>query len=101
MPDENERIILLNWLISRSVTRSRTHKPHTVPMQHLLEILQSRRTKGIAIEFHNAKDSPKEDERETLGLGHDFTRLYDITTEKVGSFVYVTMLIKYANMSIT
>jgi hypothetical protein len=100
VPDENQRIVLLNWLVNRSVTRSRTHEPPLTPMSQLLGVLGARKAKGWTIEYWGAKDSADEAERMKLGFGHDFTRLYDVSVHETKEYRYITILLKFANMAI-
>jgi hypothetical protein len=101
VPEDNQRIILLNWLISRSATRSRAHEAPVVPVQQLLDILEARRRKGLAIEYWGVRsESTDEAERLTLGAGHDFTRLCHIVAQETKEFRYVTLLLKYADMAV-
>jgi hypothetical protein len=100
MPDEHQRIALLNWLVNRSTTRSRTHDAPLAPMDQLLGILGARLAKGWAIEFWRGKDSSDEAERLKLGAGCDFIRLSDMVIDDTREFRYVTLLLKYADMAV-
>jgi hypothetical protein len=58
----HERIVLLNRIVSRSVTTApEVHKPDTHGLEELLNILNSRRTKGFAIEYLGGLDDEDED----------------------------------------
>jgi hypothetical protein len=71
----HERIVLLNRMVSRSVTTApEVHKPETHGLEELLNILNSRRTKGFAIEYLDGLDDEDEDKRKKNGSGFDFVR---------------------------
>src|SRR5450631_1156163 len=104
MPDDHQRIVLLNWLVSTSSTRSRTHQAPPEHPNRLLEILNARRARGWAIEyFISGNESYDTDDlRVAAGAkaGASFLRLHEITRVESGSFHYVTLLIKHANATI-
>jgi hypothetical protein len=79
----NQRIILLNRLISRSVTKApREHKPPLVPGAELLKIVGQRKQKGFAVEYLGAEDDTDDAKRLKKGSGHDCFRLSQIRTDK-------------------
>jgi len=98
--EQDQHIVLLNWLQSRSATHSRTEAAPTIPASQLIDMLRGRLARKFAIEFPGVKDKRLEDENNELqrirsGIGQSCIRLYDIKTEELGEFKYVTLLIKY------
>ena len=73
----NQRFILLNRLISVSKTRARLYTAPTHGAAELLEMLDDRRTRRVAIEFEGLKASEEnldEEMRLSQGAGHNFLR---------------------------
>jgi len=105
--DNNQRIVLLNTMISRSTTRARDHDPPTIGALECLNILESRRKKKWAVEFFGVDEratsggnneeqnaAELEDARLKQGEGHDCIRLRHMRLEEVGEFVYATLLVE-------
>ncbi len=100
MADGIQRIVLLNWLVSRSSTRAQHDEPPTEPASQLFGILAARQAKGWAIEFVHGPDEPDDAKRLKLGVGCSFTRISDLRIEKTATHQYVCLLIKFTDMSI-
>ena len=100
MTDGTQRIVLLNWLTSRSTTRTRSHAPPTIGIGDLIAYIDKRRQEGVAIEFFKSEDNPDEIERLRLGQGHSLTRLADIKYQNYTNFIYIAMLFKYLDTNV-
>jgi hypothetical protein len=97
---ENQRIVLLNRLISRSISHApREHKPPLVPGWELLDIVVKRQRKGVAVEYLGADDDEDDDARIAKGAGHDCFRLSHARTEKDGKARFVSMLFEFIDDS--
>lgn len=92
-----QRIILLNRLVSMSVTRARDHQPPLHGAKELLEIIDARRKKGHAIEFENSVDDDDEIVRAKNGKGSNWLRLRQIKFSEANDFRYATLLMEYVD----
>ena len=102
MADETRRVILLNWLVSRSVTKARDATPPTHSAHELVDVLRGRFMNHFTIEFlgvaaSKLKDETDEVQRIASNRGKSCIRLSDIRILETESFKYVTMLFKYIN----
>lgn len=95
----DQKIILLNWLLSRSATRARNHTPPIHGAPELLDILAARKTQGIAIEFVKSDDDDDDTLRISQGTGKSYTRIYDIHVDETKEFRYVCFLIKHVDVT--
>ena len=105
--DQHQRIILLNTLVSRSVTRSRDHTAPTDRGIDPLQVLADRHTKGWVLEYCGAvkdADTPDEDDdakRIKAGEGRDYIRLCELTFEETADFYYATGLVEYLDATVS
>jgi hypothetical protein len=96
----HERIVLLNRIVSRSVTTApEVHKPETHGLEELLNILNSRRTKGFAIEYLGGLDDEDEDKRKKNGSGFDFVRLRQYRIDEIDGLRYAIMLVEFVDQN--
>jgi hypothetical protein len=96
----HERIVLLNRIVSRSVTTApEIHKPETHGLEELLDILNSRRGKGHAIEYLGGLDDEDEDERKKNGSGYDFVRLRQYRVDEIDEQRYAILLIEFVDQN--
>lgn len=99
---EFQRIVLLNHFVSRSVSRApEEHKPPTHSAYDLLQIVEKRRTKKIAIEYFGATDDDDEAVRAKNGSGHNFFRLRHCRFEERGKLRYAVLLFEFVDQTIT
>ena len=100
---DNHRFILLNRLISISKSRARLHSPPTHAATELLEIIDNRRSRSLAIEFEGlteSRDSVDEKLRLTQGVGYNFLRLTQMKWEgDAQSTRYVTLLFEHVDQA--
>lgn len=101
MPENaDERVVLLNRLVSHSITTApEEHKPETHSLEELLELLNSRRTKGHAIEYIGGLDDEDEERRKKNGLGYDFVRLRQYRVDEVDGQRYAIMLVEFIDQN--
>ncbi|MBW4096288.1 MAG: hypothetical protein HIU81_13455 [Acidobacteria bacterium] len=97
MPDDNQRIVLLNWLISRSTTHAREHAAPTISGQSLLDILAGRLVTKQATEQMRSEEGAGGSEGEPT---HSIMRLSDVHIETTERHRYVALLVKYLDISI-
>jgi hypothetical protein len=100
LENENQCHALLNRMISRSVTRSRSYDAPTMSGYELLRVLERRRRNGHAIEFLGAPDDDDDVKRIAKGHGHDFIRLRHLRFEETASYRYATLLIEFVDESV-
>jgi hypothetical protein len=93
---DNERLVLLNRLVSLSTSRARLERPPTHSAAELLEIMRGRVLQKIAIE-HLGMRIGDDDALPAAVAGLSFMRLREIKFEQIESFKYVTLLIEYVN----
>lgn len=97
-----QRIVLLNHLISRSATHAPNEfKPPAHPAKELLEILQKRRTRKVAVEYLGSGRDANNDEPERIakGAGHNFIRLSQFRFDQVGDRTFAVMLFEYVDFT--
>ncbi len=100
MSVDKQRIVLLNRLVSRSPTRApRDHQAPTHSAQELLQILEKRRAKKLAVEFFGAEDDDDERKRIMKGAGHSLIRLRQLKFENQGKRSYAVLLMEYVDES--
>ena len=106
MADEGpQKFVLLNRLVSRSVTRApKEHKPPIDPGAELLSIIQKRRAQGLAVEFPGLPETDKETEkgekaRLESGKGYDLILLRDMKLEEQFPWKFVTLLFEFVDDS--
>jgi len=96
----HERVVLLNRMVSQSVTSApEEHRPETHGLEELLELLNSRRTKGHAIEYIGGLDDEDEDKRKKNGSGWDFVRLRQYRVDDVDAQRYAIMLVEFVDQN--
>jgi hypothetical protein len=96
----HERIVLLNRIVSRSVTTApELHKPETHGLEELLDILNSRRSKGHAIEYLGGLDDDDDDKRKKNGSGYDFVRLRQYRIDEIDGQRYAIMLVEFVDQN--
>lgn len=94
----HDRHILLNRLVSRSVTHAGSqHKAPIHGAEELLKILEERRVKGFAIEYIGSTDNEDEKIRSTNGSGHDFVRLKSFRIITGSEHDYAILLCEHAD----
>jgi len=97
---ENQRIILLNRLISRSISKApREHKPPLIAGGELFDGIIKRQRKGVAVEYIGADDDADDAERIKKGASHDCLRLSNVRSEKDGNGRFVSMLFEFIDSS--
>jgi hypothetical protein len=101
---DTQRFILLNRLISVSKTRARLYTAPTHGAAELLEMLDKRRARKVAIEFEGLKEGEDyldEGKRLAEGAGHNFLRLremkWDGTPEETR---YISLLLEHINQDL-
>lgn len=105
MDDGFKRIVLLNSLVSRSVARaSAEHKPPIMSGTELLDIIEKRRAKGLAIEYIGLANTDQEDDKDEAkrakrGIGHDFLLLRQMRTVDGGEHRYAHLLFEFVDQS--
>jgi hypothetical protein len=98
---EFQRIILLNRLVTRSVTRApEPNKPPAIGALDLLKIIEKRREKKTAIEFINGLDDDDEAVRAKNGEGCNFLRLRQCRFEEHGGHMYAILLMEFVDQSV-
>ena len=93
---DNERLVLLNRLVSLSTSRARLERPPTHSAAELLEIMRGRVQQDIAIEYLGLRIGD-DDALPAAVIGLSFMRMSEMKFEQTDSFKYVTMLIEYVN----
>ncbi len=96
-----DRHILLNWLISKSVSHAKGHAPPTHGAEELLGILQARLRAGTAVEFFGATEDDDDAKRIAAGRGYDLIRLKDLKLETIGTGRYAFVLIEHIDQTAT
>jgi hypothetical protein len=97
-----QRIILLNRLVSTTV--SRAPEEHKSPIHggwELLHLIDKRRAKKWAIEYINSLDDDDEDARAKKGQGHNFLRLRHCRFEEIHGFRYAILLFEFVDQGVT
>ncbi len=99
---DTQRIVLLNRLITRSISHApREHKPPMIPGAELFGMIEKRQKKGFAVEFLGADDDKDDVKRLKKGAGHDCFRLSQFKAENDGGVRFVTMLFEFIDDSQT
>lgn len=99
---DNRRIILLNRLISRSISHApREHKPPLISGRDLFDVIQKRQRKGFAVEYLGADDDRDDAVRLKKGAGHDCFRLSHVRADTDGNSRFVVMLFEFIDDSQT
>ncbi|MGY2843387.1 hypothetical protein ACVIWU_006737 [Bradyrhizobium sp. USDA 4509] len=97
---DNRRIVLLNRLISRSISHApREHKPPLISGRDLFDIIQKRQRKGFAVEYLGADDDSDDTARLRKGEGHDCFRLSQLRVDTDGSSRFIVMLFEFIDDS--
>lgn len=97
-----QRIVLLNRLVSRSLSRApEEHKPPIHGALELLQLIDKRRAKKWAIEYINALDDDDEQVRAQNGVGHNFLRLRHCRFEEKNGFRYAILLFEFIDQGVT
>ncbi|MCA0317487.1 MAG: hypothetical protein LCH88_05385 [Proteobacteria bacterium] len=103
MADEEptfKRHVLLNWFVSKSVTRApQEHSPPIHGAEELLSYIDHRRKLGHAVEFHGATDDPDDGRRIAGGKKFDFIRLRDLRITSANGRRYADLLVEYVNQA--
>jgi hypothetical protein len=103
--EEFQRFVILNRLVSRSVSRApEAFKPPIVEWFELFTILGERSAAGAAIEFFGATETEKDadetdDERIVRCAGHNFIWLRQIEIVTKGAYKYATLLLEFVDQS--
>jgi hypothetical protein len=97
---EFQRLVLLNNIVSRSVARTHDHKPPMHTGFDLLQLIEKRRVKKVAIEYIGASDDDDEDQRAKNGAGCDFLRLRHCRFEERNKQRYAILLFEYVDQSV-
>jgi hypothetical protein len=103
--EEFQRFVILNRLVSRSVSRApEAFKPPIVEGFELFTILGERSAAGAAIEFFGATETEKDadetdDERIARCAGHNFIWLRQIEIVTKGAYKYATLLLEFVDQS--
>lgn len=98
---EFQRIVLLNRLVTRSMTRA--PEPNKAPAHgalDLLKLIEKRREKKIAIEFLGGDDDDDEIVRAKNGEGCNFFRLRQCRFEEHGSHMYAILLMEFVDQNV-
>ncbi|WP_315806941.1 MULTISPECIES: hypothetical protein [unclassified Bradyrhizobium] len=97
MAESNQRIILLNRLISRSVSRApREHKPPLLKGAELFDIIAKSFRRGHAVEFVGLEDDRSgEEQRLARGAGHDCYRLRNFRIDEEEDGRFAVMLFEF------
>ncbi|MDP4022433.1 hypothetical protein Q8W71_07350 [Methylobacterium sp. NEAU 140] len=96
----NERLIILNHLVSRSSSHAgQEHAPPIHGAEELLRILDMRRSRGEAIEYLGATDHEDEKIRKENGFRHDFVRLKHFNITQGEFCKYAVMLFEHADQT--
>lgn len=91
----HQRIVLLNWLLSRSVTRApQEYTPPTHGIDELLDFLEHRWRSGIAYEYIGALAEIEEDQENSIPDGN-VIRLRQIKRSQDQFYHYATLLFEY------
>lgn len=98
----HDRIVLLNRLVSRSVSRApQDAKVPTHAAAELLAILYAEREKGAAIEFFNhAEDCDDVKQRLQANKGKNFIRVSAMEFQTTDAGTYCTMLVDFVDNSV-
>src|SRR5262249_22746050 len=104
MADNNgaERLVLLNRLVSRSLSRAPDeYKPPIVPATELFGVISTRNAKGQAIEFFGLQETGKDEETEEAriarGKGCDFIFLRQMKIEERQNWKFATLLFEFVD----
>src|SRR5262249_22817618 len=92
----HEQLVLLNRLVSRSISRS-SHVPPTHSGLELLEILGARAKRNVSVEYFGADDDADEDARVSKGTGHNFIRLRQLQFDETPAARYASLLFEYVD----
>jgi len=105
--EEFQRFVILNRLVSRSVSRApQAFPPPLVEGEEAFKMLQERQQGGVAIEFHGLEELGREaDEtdgaRIKRGTGKNFVWLREMRIADKGAHRYVTMLLEFVDQTKT
>ncbi len=99
MAAAHNQVVLLNRLLSKSVTTARrqTAPPHGG--EELLDIIANQHKLGFAFEAFGPGDTDDEGERLQIAGDHDHIGLRDFRKEITPDAVFYTLLIEYVNAS--
>lgn len=101
-PETIQRIVLLNSLVSRSVSRS--SQEYGDPPIHggaeLLEIIEQNWASKVSIEFFNSDDDDDDNLRIKSNKGKNSIRIVDMSFEQTESSIFCTMLVDYIDSSV-
>lgn len=97
MATGHNQVVLLNRLLSRSVTtaRGQTAPPHSG--EELLDIVANQHRLGLALEFFGPGDSDDEEQRILNSGDYDHVALRDYKKEITPEAVFYILLIEYVN----
>ncbi len=105
--EEFQRFVMLNRIVSRSVSRApQAFNPPLVEGDEMFKMLQERRQSGGAIEFFSLEELGREAEetdadRIKRGAGHNFIWLREMHIADQGAHRYATMLLEFVDQSKT
>jgi len=103
--EEFQRFVILNHLVSRSVSRApQAFAPPLAKGEELFGALKERHSGGLAIEFFGGEEAGREsgetdEQRIKRNAGHDFIWLRELTIWDEGSHRYATMLLEFVDQS--
>lgn len=101
MTEKFYRNIMLNRLVSRSVTQApKEHEPPTHSADELFGYLRNRKARGIAVEFFGGEEDEDDAKRIASGKGYDFIRIKDIAERTHDGSRYVILLIEFVDQSV-
>ena len=96
---EHARFVLLNTLVSQSITRADVDAPLHGAYE-LFQHLDGRRQRGFAIEFDRGIEDVDDHKRIVGGAGRNFVRLRDLRFIEDGDTVDIVMLIEHVDASV-
>lgn len=99
---KHQRIVMLNRLVSRSITRApQGHMPATHAGSELFEIIEKKFKDGHAIEFFDAVDDLDDDDaRIKANIGCNFVRIVDFKKTSTDNGTYINLLVIYADQTV-
>jgi hypothetical protein len=97
--DTHEKIVLLNRLVSRSVSRApQGFNPPTHAGSELLSIIRKKQADGFCIEFFDYEEDPDDDkERIAKNQGKNFIRCNRLEYQESASAHYYTLLVDFVD----
>ena len=98
--DTSVRFVLLNYLVSRSMTRFRGDiRPPTHGARELIGALRKRADNGWTVEYISGTDDVDEEKRKSANEGLSFIRLKQVTLKEEDKFAFACLLFQYVDAS--